>query len=193
MTTKDTILNNLRSNVRETYDKPDLSFAKLTYPDPIEAFIHTASTSAGAKVIEMKEGDDINDLIRQAYPNTKTIASNVPGVKADKNPDKVERPQDLDGTDVSVVEGTVGCAENACIWIPQTMKQRAVCFICEYLVIILDRKNIVSNMHEAYSRIEMSEKGFGAFISGPSKTADIEQSLVYGAQSFCGVTIILTQ
>lgn len=193
MTTKDTILNNLRSNVRETYDKPDLSFAKLTYPDPIEAFIHTASTSAGAKVIELKEGDDINDLIRQAYPNAKTIASNVPGVKADKNPDEVERPQDLDGTDVSVVEGTVGCAENACIWIPQTMKQRAVCFICEYLVIILDRKNIVSNMHEAYSRIEMPEKGFGAFISGPSKTADIEQSLVYGAQSFCGVTIILTQ
>ena len=103
----------------------------------------------------------------------------------------VAKPQDLDGTDVSVVAGSVGCAENACIWIPQTMKQRAVCFICEYLVIILDRNNIVSNMHEAYSRIEMPELGFGAFISGPSKTADIEQALVYGAQSFCGVTIIL--
>lgn len=191
MTTKDIILNNLRHNVRETYDKPDLSFAKLTYADPIDAFIHTATSSAGAKVIEMKEGDNINELIRAAYPDAKTIASNVPGIEADRNPDEVERPQDLDGTDVSVVEGTVGCAENACIWIPQTMKQRAVCFICEYLVIILDRKNIVNNMHEAYSRIEMPEKGFGAFISGPSKTADIEQSLVYGAQSFCGVTIIV--
>ncbi|MDE6548938.1 MAG: hypothetical protein K2L22_08070, partial [Muribaculaceae bacterium] len=138
--TKSFILSNLRQNVRETYDKPDLSFAKLTYPDPIEAFIHTASTSAGAKVIEMKEGDDINDLICQAYPNAKTIASNVQGVKADKNPDLVKAPQDLDGTDVSVVLGTIGCAENACVWIPQTMEQRAVCFICEYLVIILDKK-----------------------------------------------------
>ena len=191
MTTKDSILSKLRSNVRDTYDKPDLSFSKLTYPDPVEAFIHTASTSAGAKVIEMKEDDDINDLIRRAYPEAKTIASNVPGIKADRNPDMVSRPQDLDGTDVSVVSGTVGSAENACIWVPQTMEQRAVCFICEYLVIILDRKNIVNNMHEAYARIEMPEKGFGAFISGPSKTADIEQSLVYGAQSFCGVTIIL--
>ncbi len=189
--TKSSILSNLRQNVRETYDKPDLSFAKLTYPDPIEAFIHTALTSAGANVVEMKEGDDINDLIRQAYPKAKTIASNVPGIKADKNPDTAKSPQDLDGTDVSVVEGTIGCAENACVWIPQTMEQRAVCFICEYLVIIVDKKNIVNNMHEAYSRIEMPEKGFGAFISGPSKTADIEQSLVYGAQSFCGVTIIL--
>lgn len=189
--TKDSILSRLRSNVRETYDKPDLSFTKLTYSDPVEAFVHTATTSAGAKVIEMKEDDDINELIRRAYPDAKTISSNVEGIKADKNPDKVQSPQDLDGTDVSVVSGTVGCAENACIWIPQTMKQRAVCFICEYLVIIIDRKNIVNNMHEAYDKIEMPEMGFGAFISGPSKTADIEQSLVYGAQSSCGVTIII--
>lgn len=189
--TKDNILSRLRANVRETYDRPDLSFAKLEYPDPVEGFIQTATTAAGAKVIRMKEGDDINDLIRQAYPEAKTIASNVPGVKADRNPDEVQRPQDLDGTDVSVVQGTIGCAENACVWIPQTMKLRAVCFIPEYLVIIVDHKDIVSNMHEAYARIEMPELGFGAFISGPSKTADIEQSLVYGAQSSCGVTIIL--
>lgn len=191
MDAKESILGNLRANVREKYEKPDLSFAKLTYEDPVETFISTATTSAGAKVIRMQEGDDINEVIRRAYPDAGTFASNVPGIKADRNPDTAATPQDLDGTDVSVVEGTVGCAENACVWIPQTMRQRAVCFICEYLVILLDRKNIVSNMHEAYARIEMPQLGFGAFISGPSKTADIEQALVYGAQSFCGVTIIL--
>lgn len=188
---KDSILSKLRANVRETYDKPDLSFAILKYSDPVEAFIQTATTAAGAKVIKMKEGDDINVLIRQAYPEAKTIASNVPGVKADRNPDEVKSPQELDGTDVGVVQGAVGCAENACVWIPQTMKQRAVCFIPEYLVVIIDRKDIVNNMHEAYALIEMPDLGFGAFISGPSKTADIEQALVYGAQSCCGVTIIL--
>ena len=177
--------------MREKYDKPDLSFSKLEYPDPVKAFIHTAATSAGAKVIEAGEGEDINDLIRRAYPGAKTIASNLPGIKADRNPDEVKTPQELDGTDVSVVQGTVACAENACIWVPQTMRQRAVCFICEYLVIIIDRRNIVSNMHEVYARIEMPDLGFGVFISGPSKTADIEQSLVYGAQSFCGVTIVI--
>lgn len=191
MDAKESILSNLRANVREVYEKPDLSFAKLAYSDPVETFITTATTTAGATVICCQEDDDINDLIRRAYPYAKTIASNLPGINADRNPDLAVKPQDLDGTDVSVVEGAVGCAENACVWIPQTMQQRAACFICEYLVIILDRKNIVSNMHEAYGRIEMPELGFGCFISGPSKTADIEQSLVYGAQSFCGVTIIL--
>ncbi len=191
MGNKDSILSNLRRNVRETYDKPDLTFEKLEYPDPVESFKHTATTAAGASVLEMKPGDDINKLIRKAYPEAKTIASNVPGVKADRNPDDVASPHALDGTDVSVVQGTVACAENACVWIPQTMKEKAEIFICEYLVIIVDRNNIVSNMHEAYSRIEMPELGFGTFISGPSKTADIEQALVYGAQSFCGVTIII--
>ena len=189
--TKDLILGNLRRNVRETYDRPDFSFAKLEYQDPVEAFVETATTAAGAKVVRMKEGDDINDLIHNAYPEAKIIASNVEGVKADRNPDDVARPQDLDGTDVGVVEGTIACAENACVWIPQTMKEKAVCFIPEYLVVIVDRKNVVSNMHEAYARIVMPELGFGAFISGPSKTADIEQALVYGAQSCCGLTIII--
>lgn len=191
MGNKDTILGNLRKNVRETYEKPDLSFEKLVYPDPVAAFIRTATTAAGASVLEVQDGEDINEVIQRAYPFAKTIASNVAGVKATISPDEVSTPQELDGTDVSVVLGTVGCAENACIWVPQTMKERAVCFICEYLVIILDRENIVSNMHQAYELIKMPDLGFGTFISGPSKTADIEQALVYGAQSFCGVTIIL--
>lgn len=191
MDSRDIILNKLRNNVREKYDKPALSFEKLVYPDPVSAFIHTATTAAGASVIEMRDEDDINVLIRQAYPTAKVISSNVAGIDADRNPDNVDTPQALDGTDVSVVEGTIACAENACVWIPQTMKEKALCFICEYLVIIVDRKNIVSNMHEAYSKIEMPDMGFGTFISGPSKTADIEQALVYGAQSFCGVTIII--
>lgn len=191
MSSREKILNRLRNNVRETYDMPDLGFKKLTFDDPVAQFIETASTTAGAKVIEMKEGDDINDLIRQAYPDAKVISSNVEGVKADRNPDTVGAAQELDSTDVGVIKGEVACAENGCVWVPQTMKEKAICFISEYLVLIVDKKNIVSNMHEAYQRIEMPEYGFGSFISGPSKTADIEQALVYGAQAARGMTIIV--
>ena len=80
-------------------------------------------------------------------------------------------------------------AENGCIWIPQTMKERAVLFISECLVIIIDRKDIVSNMHQAYEKIE--NPGYGCFISGPSKTADIAQALVMGAQAARGVTVFI--
>ena len=47
-------------------------------------------------------------------------------------------------------------------------------------------------MHEAYRRIEMDPRyNFGTFISGPSKTADIEQALVMGAQAARGVTVLV--
>ena len=199
MSTRENILNRLRQNVRETYDMPDLSFEKTTYADPVAEFIKQTTTTAGAKLIEVKPGDDLNELIKQAYPDAHVIASNLPGIKADRNPDTVSCAQDLDGTDVGVVEGGVACAENACVWIPMNMKQKAILFISESLVVIVHRENVVSNMHEAYAWLKEKDAspegtslyGFGTFISGPSKTADIEQSLVYGAQAAKSLTVLL--
>ena len=91
----------------------------------------------------------------------------------------------------AVIRGMFGVAENGCIWIPQQMKEKAVCFISENLVILLKKSEIVNNMHEAYKRIEFNDYGYGTFISGPSKTADIAQVLVMGAQAARSVTIFL--
>jgi L-lactate dehydrogenase complex protein LldG len=158
----------------------------------VAQYIETTTTTAGARVFEIKPTDDINAKIREAYPDARIIASNIPGVLADLNPDTVERAQDLEVVDVGVIKGEVACAENGCVWVPQTMKEKAICFASETLVLIVSRKNIVSNMHEAYERIKFNDYGFGTFISGPSKTADIEQSLVYGAQAARGLTVFLT-
>ena len=191
MNSKEKILGRLRQNTRETYETADLSFPKTVYDDPAAEFIHATTTTAGARLMEIGEGDDLNQKIREAYPEAKVIATNIPGISATLNPDTVTEAQELERTDVGVVRGTVGVAENACVWIPQTMKERAVCFMAEYLVILVSRKDIVSNMHEAYRKIEFTDYGFGTFISGPSKTADIEQALVYGAQAARGVTVML--
>ena len=196
MSSREDILQRLRKNTRETYDKPDLSQLKpITYADPVAEFITKTTTTAGAKLIEMKAGDNLNDIVHQAYPDAKVVASNMPGVKADINPDTASA-QELMKVDVGVIEGGIGVAENACIWIPQQMKEKAVCFASQQLVIVLSRDDIVNNMHEAYERIAASkeyfqEYKFGTFTSGPSKTADIESALVYGAQAARGVTVVL--
>ena len=163
MSNKEDILKRYRANVREKFDMPDLSDIKaITYPDPLVQFIKMTE-SVGGHVIELKEEQDINAVVKELYP------------------------------DANVIRGQFGVAENACVWIPQQMKEKAVCFISENLVILLPKSQIVNNMHEAYKRIAFDKTydGYGTFISGPSKTADIAQVLVMGAQAARSATILL--
>ena len=194
MSNKDDILKRYRANVREKYDMPDLSDIKaITYPNPLVQFVKMTEM-VGGQVIEVDAGRDINVLIKELFPDAKEIASNLPEITiATRNPDTVGRARDLNGTDIGIIRGTFGVAENACIWVPQTMKEKAVCFISENLVILLPKSQIVNNMHEAYKRIEFDKEydGYGTFISGPSKTADIAQVLVMGAQAARSATILL--
>ena len=192
MSNKEDILKKYRANVRERFDMPDLNDIRaITYSDPLVQFIKM-SESVGGHVIEVKDGQDINELVKEIYPDAKEIASNLPEVTiATRNPDTVGRARDLNGTDVGIIRGMFGVAENGCIWIPQQMKEKVVCFISENLIILLQKSQIVNNMHEAYKRIEFNDYGYGTFISGPSKTADIAQVLVMGAQAARSVTILL--
>ncbi len=202
MTNKEDILKKYRANVRERFDMPDLSdIAAVTYPEPLVQFMKM-SESVGGRVLEIDAGRDINVLIRELFPDAKEIASNLPEVTiATRNPDKVSCVQDLNGTDVGIIRGCFGVAENGCIWVPQTMTEKAVCFISENLIILLPKSQIVNNMHEAYRRLseadahsgieDFNDAGYGAFISGPSKTADIAQVLVMGAQAARSVTVFL--
>ena len=191
MSSKEDILKKYRANIREQFDMPDLSdIQAITYPDPLLQFMNMTK-SVGGNSIEVDAGRDINELIRELYPDAKEIASNLPEITiATRNPDEVGRARDLNGTDVGIIRGKFGVAENGCVWIPQQMKEKAVCFISENLVILLPKSQIVNNMHEAYRRIEFNDYGYGTFISGPSK-ADIAQVLVMGAQAARSATILL--
>ena len=196
MSSKEDILKKYRANIRQQFDMPDLSdINAITYPDPLLQFMNMTK-SVGGNAIEVESGRDINELIRELYPDAKEIASNLPEITiATRNPDTVGRARDLNGTDVGVIRGKFGVAENGCVWIPQQMKEKAVCFISENLIILLPKSQIVNNMHEAYKRIvfDKTYDGYGTFISGPSKTADIAQVLVMGAQAARSVTVLLLQ
>jgi L-lactate dehydrogenase complex protein LldG len=102
------------------------------------------------------------------------------------------RPHDYEGVDLAVCPGWFGVAENGAVWIPDSgVPEQAILFLAQHLVLTLDRQQIVNNMHEAYERLTFDQPSFGTFIAGPSKTADIEQSLVIGAHGPRSLTVLL--
>ena len=196
-------MQSIRRNTQIRYEKPDLAELEkeaITYPDKIGQF-REIMVQMGGRAIVAEAGDDVNELIRKQYPEARRIASSLNTITclgkeqkltcATFHPDDVEKSGDLDGTDLAIVSGKVGVCENGAVWVEQDVEQRAVYFISEALVLVLDRKNLVNNMHEAYKRIDTGNYGYGVFISGPSKTADIEQALVMGAHGARDVTVLL--
>ena len=100
----------------------------------------------------------------------------------------------LEDIDLAILQSNLGVAENSALWITEDMMQeRALPFIAQYLAVIIHKNDIVPTMHYAYDKIGNADYGFGAFIAGPSKTADIEQSLVLGAHGPKGMTIFILE
>ena len=98
----------------------------------------------------------------------------------------------LAGVDFTYIKGSVAVAENGAVWLYESqMINRLLPFICQHLILVIDKQNIVATMHQAYQQIDTNKEGFGVFIAGPSKTADIEQSLVIGAHGARSLIVYL--
>lgn len=179
---KGAIIANLRRNTKETYPKPSLTFSHTHYEDKVQTFIDTCNNTGG-RAERLQEGETIDEAIRRLYPEAQSIASNLPEVDcATFNPDEAEAPSQLNGTDLVVCRGIFGVCENGAVYYEQAFKHRAIYFISEAMLMIVDHEDLVDTMHEAYARMPMEHQGeFRGFIAGPSKTADIEQALVKGA------------
>ncbi len=203
MSSREDILNSIRQNTKLNYEMPkldELEKEALTYADK-EAQFYKIMKQVGGEAVVLSSGEDINEVIKSLYPDAKRIATTIDEVAcaegtqpikcATFHPDDVEYSAELDGTDLAIIKGQIGVCENGAVWIQQDVEQRAIYFISEALVIVLDRKKLVNNMHEAYRLIDTGKYGYGVFISGPSKTADIEQALVMGAHGARTVTVLL--
>lgn len=194
MSAREKILNGIAINQPELVALPVMDMnVIISYPDVFEQF-KMMLQSIGGKVelvpnISVLKERLIADkasgnFVINAIANLGELDSQVASFTASEL-EKVER---------AYIKGTIGVAENGAIWIYESqMINRLLPFICQHLILVIDKKNIVPTMHQAYDSIEVAKEGFGAFIAGPSKTADIEQSLVIGAHGARSATIYVVE
>lgn len=147
----------------------------------------------GGNIWEISQLKDIESEIKKMYPNAERIVTDVQESSLRTIPiSEKTNPHELKNIDLAIIKGEFGVAENGAIWISETQFPiRVLPFITNDLVIILNKKDICLHLHTAYKMISKRERSFGLFISGPSKTADIEQCLVIGAQGAISLTVFL--
>ena len=155
--------------------------------DSIATFKRNLETISG-QTIEVNSFTDIERVVHELFPLVKTIASNI--ITGTTVIDESSNRATLEQVEVAVLKGEFGVVENGAIWLPESnMINRSLPYITQYLILVLKKTDLVVNMHEAYERCQAVP--YGSFIAGPSKTADIEQSLVIGAHGARALTVIV--
>lgn len=183
MSSRDKIIDSIRENkLVKDIKLPNYDNFGIRFNSRFETFCKMLESVGGKALVVSKE--DLDKTIKEIYSEDRVIASNVDfcslgNFDLESSSDDQRYLQDIE---VAVVKGEFAVAENGAVWIDSENNQhRALYFIAQNIVIVVEKDNIVNNMHEAYGRLSFEKAGFGLFISGPSKTADIEQSLVIGA------------
>lgn len=83
---------------------------------------------------------------------------------------------------VSITWGHAGVAETGSILMQSSPEQPAgLNFLPEMHIAVVETKDIVATLEEAYARLKQPLARHVSFITGPSRTADIEQTLTRGA------------
>lgn len=182
MTSKEKILNSIReNNIVKDVKLPSYENFGIKFDNKFETF-STMLESVGGKALVI-EKEDLDKTIKELYPDEKIIVSNVDFCSLGNfDSNSQDDTHNLKDIDLAIVKGNFAVAENGAIWMKdESNRHRSLYFIAQNIVIVINENEIVNNMHEAYEKLSFEKAGFGVFISGPSKTADIEQSLVIGA------------
>ena len=196
MTAKSDILTNVRRAGVPATERPTLDRAWTTYADRRAQFAQVLESVGGRAVFVGGISDVEADLRVQATYQTASRVCDTLTPRGLGNVDlgTIADPHELADIDLAIVRGELAVAENAAVWVDdKNVRHRAVLFLTQHLALVVRQADLLDNLHQAYDCLNFDAAGYGVFISGPSKTADIEQSLVIGAHGPRSLVVYLTE
>jgi len=191
---REDILRALREAAPPEAPLPDLTGRRgEKFADPAARFVLSVE-EVGGRCVRTREaflGEELRALARSL--EAKIVASIVPQLPGiDLSVHVI--PHTLAGVDLAVLPGELAVAENGAVWITEAgLRHRALFVLAQHLALVVPASRLVNDMHEAYEKVRIPRPGYGCFVSGPSKTADIEQSLVIGAHGARSCTVFLVE
>ncbi|MFL1011667.1 LutC/YkgG family protein [Flavisericum labens] len=196
MGSREKILTKIKANKPERLNLPHIDTAIFNEGlNLVEEFTKKVEV-VGGHVYQAKSTKDIITQITKMLPDTKVNFSTLEGTSDFNTVDlnSIKNPHELEDLDILILESQLAVAENGAVYVEdQSLPMRVLPFITKHLVLVLSKENIEPYMHQAYQKLADKTTDFGVFISGPSKTADIEQSLVIGAHGALSLTVFLLE
>lgn len=195
---REAILKRLRAAALTSVPLPDLPARGpwQTFEDPVARFQEVLE-SVGGRCLRVTSPAEADRHLRleEHWIRSSIRCTTVPGIgDSTFDMDSIDDPHKLEDVGFAVLSGHFGVAENGAVWVTDNeVRHRVLYFIPQHLALVIRSGKIVQNMHEAYSIIDAARYHFCGFISGPSKTADIEQSLVIGAHGARSLIVYLVE
>jgi L-lactate dehydrogenase complex protein LldG len=192
MTTREKILEAVLKNQPPSTALPDISMFKGDSNDLVQKYMDVFKAIGGSAFLV----DDISAvkiLISESYDTAKRVVTTLPELS--DNFELISAtvdPHSYSDIELAIIKAHFSVAENGAVWLTEEiMGQRIIPYMCQHLAVIVQAESIVPTLHEAYEKIGSGNYGFGGFIGGPSKTADIEQALVLGAHGPLSMTVFI--
>ena len=188
-TTRDHVLACVRRNQPAWRELPQLPSFSRRADGRLAAFAAALKRMGGTFVAA--PAGALDAFVRARFPEARVVCSATAEVEGTRSIAAVRPPRELDDVDVGVVRAAFGVAETGSVWLSEReLVVNAIAFLSQHLVVLLDPRAIVADLHEAYRAPGFRDARYAVLMTGPSATADIEGVLIRGAQGIRSLTVI---
>jgi len=189
MDTRDEILNSVLKNQPTHRELPQVPMFHRNPESLVSVFEKSLKYMAGEFVD--RPPSDFAAYLRNKFPDAKIICSAVPEYSGNRKPEDYTNWADAHDIDVTIVRSPLGVAETGSVLLSEKeLRVNAIGFLAHDIVILLDPKNIVENIHDAYQHPAFQEAKYAVLMTGPSGSADIAGTTVHPAQGVMTLTVI---